>query len=48
MPEEHLAAIAARLGHYGFRLFLRGAILAPAGFLPSGEAPLRPLAPPPP
>jgi len=35
MPEESLAAIANRLGHYAFRLFLRGAILAPAGFLPS-------------
>jgi hypothetical protein len=35
LPEEQLEAIAARLGHYAFRLFLRGAILAPAGFLPS-------------
>jgi len=35
MPEESLASIAARLDHYAFRLFLRGAILAPAGFLPS-------------
>jgi len=35
MSEERLEAIAARLGHYAFRLFLRGAILAPAGFLPS-------------
>jgi hypothetical protein len=35
LPEESLAAIATRLGHYAFRLFLRGAILAPADFLPS-------------
>jgi hypothetical protein len=34
-PEEVLDAIASRLGHYAFRLFLRGAILAPAGFLPA-------------
>ncbi len=34
-PEEFLEAIAARLAHYAFRLFLRGAILAPKGFLPS-------------
>jgi hypothetical protein len=35
LPEATLDAIAARLGHYAFRLFLRGAILAPAGFLPA-------------
>ncbi|ACG72862.1 conserved hypothetical protein [Anaeromyxobacter sp. K] len=35
LPAPALDAIAARLGHYAFRLFLRGAILAPAGFLPS-------------
>ena len=34
LPESSLDAIAERLGHYAFRLFLRGAILAPAGFLP--------------
>jgi hypothetical protein len=34
-PEPALDAIAERLGHYAFRLFLRGAILAPAGFLPA-------------
>jgi hypothetical protein len=34
LPEERLDAIAALLGHYAFRLFLRGAILSPAGFLP--------------
>ncbi len=32
-PEVH-AAIARQLGHYAFRLFLRGAILRPRGFLP--------------
>jgi len=32
-PGVH-AAIAERLGHYAFRLFLRGAILRPRGFLP--------------
>ncbi len=37
LPEATLDAISARLGHYAFRLFLRGAILAPAGFRP-GEA----------
>jgi hypothetical protein len=31
------AALAERLGHYAFRLFLRGAILRPQGFAP-GEA----------
>jgi hypothetical protein len=35
LPAPALDAIADRLGHYAFRLFLRGAILAPAGFLPS-------------
>lgn len=35
LPEDALVAIAARLHHYAFRLFLRGAILAPAGFLPT-------------
>ncbi|GAO04967.1 hypothetical protein [Anaeromyxobacter sp. PSR-1] len=35
LPAPALDAIAERLGHYAFRLFLRGAILAPAGFLPS-------------
>lgn len=34
LPAPALDAIAARLDHYAFRLFLRGAILAPAGFLP--------------
>jgi hypothetical protein len=36
-PAAHLAAVAERLGHYAFRLFLRGAILRPGGFTP-GEA----------
>jgi hypothetical protein len=36
-PPALAAAIAARLGHYAFRLFLRGAILRPRGFTP-GEA----------
>jgi hypothetical protein len=35
LPEDRLEAIAQRLQHYAFRLFLRGAILAPADFLPS-------------
>lgn len=35
LPEEALEVISARLEHYAFRLFLRGAILAPAGFLPA-------------
>ena len=36
LPVEHLDALASRLNHYAFRLFLRGAILAgPAGFLPA-------------
>lgn len=35
-PEAGLArALEARLSHYAFRLFLRGAILHPAGFAPS-------------
>lgn len=33
-PPALAAAIAARLGHYAFRLFLRGAILRPRGFTP--------------
>jgi hypothetical protein len=33
-PPALLAAIAERLGHYAFRLFLRGAILRPRGFAP--------------
>jgi hypothetical protein len=33
-PPAALAAIAERLGHYAFRLFLRGAILRPGGFAP--------------
>jgi hypothetical protein len=33
-PPALLAAVAERLGHYAFRLFLRGAILRPAGFAP--------------
>lgn len=37
-PDPALAdALAERLGHYAFRLFLRGAILRPEGFAP-GEA----------
>lgn len=32
---ETLEALASRLGHYGFRLFLRGAIQRPAGFRPA-------------
>jgi hypothetical protein len=36
LPGERLDPIADRLGHYAFRLFLRGAILAPPeGFLPA-------------
>jgi hypothetical protein len=35
LPAERLDELTARLRHYGFRLFLRGAILAPAGFLPA-------------
>ncbi len=35
LPRPALDAIAARLDHYAFRLFLRGAILAPAGFRPT-------------
>jgi hypothetical protein len=35
LPAAALDAFAERLGHYAFRLFLRGAILAPAGFLPA-------------
>jgi hypothetical protein len=35
-PDPALArALEARLSHYAFRLFLRGAILRPAGFAPS-------------
>ena len=34
-PEAALDAVAARLDHYAFRLFLRGAILARAPFLPA-------------
>jgi hypothetical protein len=33
-PAALLAAVAERLGHYAFRLFLRGAILRPGGFTP--------------
>jgi hypothetical protein len=33
-PPALAAAIAERLGHYAFRLFLRGAILRPDGFTP--------------
>jgi len=33
-PPARSAAIAERLGHYAFRLFLRGAILRPGGFAP--------------
>jgi hypothetical protein len=33
-PPGLLAAISERLGHYAFRLFLRGAILRPGGFAP--------------
>jgi len=35
LPAPALDAIAARLDHYAFRLFLRGAILVPAGFTPA-------------
>jgi hypothetical protein len=35
LPEAALDAIAERLDHYAFRLFLRGAILAPAPFRPA-------------
>jgi hypothetical protein len=34
LPDAALDALAARLDHYAFRLFLRGAILAPAPFRP--------------
>ncbi|HSM94222.1 MAG TPA: hypothetical protein VLT47_15200 [Anaeromyxobacteraceae bacterium] len=34
LPRERLDAIAARLHHYAFRLFLRGAILHREGFTP--------------
>jgi hypothetical protein len=37
LDEATADALAARLGHYGFRLFLRGAIQRSAGFVP-GEA----------
>jgi hypothetical protein len=33
-PPALLASVAERLGHYAFRLFLRGAILRPDGFAP--------------
>jgi len=35
LPPERLDAIAARLHHYAFRLFLRGAILERAAFTPA-------------
>jgi hypothetical protein len=35
LPDAALDAIAARLDHYAFRLFLRGAILAPPAFRPA-------------
>jgi hypothetical protein len=35
LSEEALDAVAERLDHYAFRLFLRGAILAPAPFRPA-------------
>ncbi len=35
VPEERAERIAARLSHYAFRLFLRGAILAGGPFLPA-------------
>jgi len=35
VPDEALEAIAERLDHYAFRLFLRGAILARGAFLPA-------------
>ena len=35
LPEPALDAIAARLDHYAFRLFLRGAILAAGAFRPA-------------
>jgi hypothetical protein len=35
LGEELADRLAARLGHYGFRLFLRGAIQRPAGFAPA-------------
>lgn len=50
LPEAALDAIAERLGHYAFRLFLRGAILARGDFLPEAasrylpEGPARDLA----
>lgn len=34
MPEAQVQRIAEQLEHYGFRLFLRGAILNPNGFAP--------------
>ena len=36
-PAERVEAFRSRLGHYAFRLFLRGAILRPRGFAP-GQA----------
>lgn len=35
VPEAALDAVANRLDHYAFRLFLRGAILAPSSFRPA-------------
>jgi hypothetical protein len=43
-PEPALDAVAARLDHYAFRLFLRGAILSPAGFEPSDASRFLPAA----
>jgi hypothetical protein len=34
LPQERLDAVAERLDHYAFRLFLRGAVLASAPFRP--------------
>jgi hypothetical protein len=34
LPERTAEMLAERLGHYAFRLFLRGAIQRPAGFAP--------------
>jgi hypothetical protein len=38
LSAEALERIAARLGHYSFRLFLRGALLAGGSFAPEGAA----------
>src|SRR5512142_338576 len=35
LPEEQAERIAARLSHYAFRLFLRGAILSRGAFRPA-------------